>query len=53
MRLGCVVISAPLPPNRFYRGGPILELDDWSKLLPVVRDLLADPGELQLRHEAI
>ena len=52
MRLGCVVISAPLPPNRFYRGSPIIEIQDWSMLRPVLADLLADPEELRIRHEA-
>jgi len=53
MRLGCVIVSAPLPPNRFYRGSPIIELEDWSSLRRVVDDLLSDPAELKLRHEAM
>jgi hypothetical protein len=52
MRLGCVVISAPLPPNRFYKGSPIIQLQDWSELKPLLKDLLLAPEELQLRHKA-
>jgi len=52
MRLGCVVISAPLPPNRFYRDSPILQLQDWSELKPLLDDLLADPDRLLALHRA-
>lgn len=52
MRLGCVVISAPLPSNRFYKDSPIIQLDDWSELRPLLKGLLSDPDQLQLRHEA-
>jgi hypothetical protein len=52
MRLGCVVISAPLPPNRFYKDSPIIQLQDWSELKPLLKDLLSNPEELRLRHEA-
>jgi hypothetical protein len=52
MRLGCVVISAPLPPNRFYQNSPILQLEDWSELKPTITRLLENPAELRLRHQA-
>ena len=52
MRLGCVVISAPLPANRFYKNSPIIQLKDWSELKPVLADLLADPARLRELHEA-
>ena len=52
MRLGCVVISTPLPPNRYYKNSPIIELQDWSELKPTLSRLLADPDELRARHEA-
>ncbi|MEO7098024.1 MAG: hypothetical protein ABI162_01590 [Luteolibacter sp.] len=51
MRLGCVVISAPLPPNRFYKGSPIIELQDWSELKPLLKDLLSHPDKLRQKHE--
>lgn len=52
MRLGCVVISAPLPPNRFYKDSPILQLEDWSELKPTLARLLENPDELRHRHQA-
>lgn len=52
MRLGCVIISAPLPSSHFYQNSPIIELDDWSKLKPMLKELLADPQQLRQRHEA-
>lgn len=52
MRLGCIVISAPLPPIHFYKGGPIIELEDWSKLIPTLKALLDDPEGMRRRHEA-
>jgi hypothetical protein len=52
MRLGCVVISAPLPPIRFYKDSPIIQLQDWSELMPLLQDLLSNPEKLRLRHEA-
>lgn len=52
MRLGCVLISAPLPPNRFYKDSPIIQLQDWSELKPLLNNLLSAPHELQRLHEA-
>ncbi|WP_338684454.1 hypothetical protein [Haloferula helveola] len=52
MRLGCVIISGPLPNNRFYRGSPIIQIRDWSALLPLVADLLAQPDALEAIHRA-
>lgn len=53
MKLGCVIISAPLPPSRFYRGSPMIILEDWSRLRHVIDDLLDDPEELLVRHRAM
>ncbi len=50
--IGCVVISAPLPANRFYKDSPIIQLSDWSQLRPLLKHLLADPEELFSRHIA-
>lgn len=52
MRLGCIVISGPLPPNRFYRGSPIIQLRNWADLRPIVEDLLAHPAEMLAIHHA-
>lgn len=51
MRLGCVVISAPLPKNRFYAESPIIQLEDWSELKPLISRLMANPDELHALHE--
>lgn len=50
MRLGCVVVSAPLPANLFYKDSPIIQLEDWSKLKPLIADLLADSDKLCRLH---
>ena len=52
MRLGCVVISAPLPPNRFYQNSPIIQLTDWSQLKPLLADFQANPDKLLRHHQA-
>lgn len=52
LRLGCVVISAPLPPNRFYKDSPIIQLNDWSELRAVLTDLLDNPKKLESVHLA-
>jgi len=41
MRLGCVIISSPLPPNPFYAGSPIIVLDRWRSLDGCLSALLA------------
>jgi hypothetical protein len=53
MRMGCVIISAPLPANPFYEGSPIIQLEDWSELRPTLDRLLDNPEELMLRHQAM
>jgi len=50
LRAGCVVISEPLPDTRFYRGSPIIVLDNWCNLRRVVQDLLREPERLQTLH---
>lgn len=52
MRLGCVVISAPLPLNRYYKDSPIIQLEDWSALMPLLMDLIDNPEKLEKLHLA-
>lgn len=52
MRLGCVIISDVLPPSRFYRGSPIIQLGDWDLLLPLLKELLADNESLLQLHRS-
>jgi hypothetical protein len=53
MRMGCVIISAPLPAIPFYEGSPIIQLKDWSELKPLLNRLLKDPAGLLARHQAM
>lgn len=53
MRMGCVIVSAPLPAIPFYDGSPIIQLEDWSELRSLLDRLLADPAELLKRHLAM
>ncbi len=47
MRLGCVILSSPLPPSPFYNGSPILEIPNWRNLRTSIIDLLANPASLE------
>lgn len=52
MRLGCVIVSGPLPPNSFYAGSPIMVLDRWRSLNGCLSALLAtDARVLEKRAE--
>jgi hypothetical protein len=53
MRLGCVIVSPPLPPNHFYAGSPIVVLKNWRLLGQRLSDLLRkDEKALQERADA-
>ena len=53
MRLGCVIVSAPLPPNPFYAESPIVLLKNWRSLHRCLSALLFEDGkDLQKRAEA-
>ena len=47
MSMGCVVISAPLPRNLFYRGSPVIELENWQLLHPFILNLLEMPEKME------
>lgn len=46
MRMGCIIISDCLPPNRLYSGSPIIQLERWSDLSLEVNRLLGSPQEM-------
>ena len=46
-RLGCVVVSEPLPPRWYYQGCPAVILEKWSELPGILKGLLNDPERLQ------
>jgi len=53
MRLGCVVVSAPLPPSSFYEGSPITIIPNWRSLGRCLFNLLKEDSEvLRKRGEA-
>lgn len=52
MRLGCIIITAPLPDNRFYRNSPMIVLDHWADLRPTIDRLLANTEEMMRLHLA-
>jgi len=52
LRLGCIVISSPLPATRFYRGSPLITMDSWLDLRMVLSSLMADPEETMRLHQS-
>lgn len=52
MRLGCVIVTDPLPANPFYKDSPLIVMSDWSRLHETLKDLQSDPAKLQAIHEA-
>lgn len=52
MRLGCVIMSAPLPDNRFYKGSPIVIVRDWSDFHRIYQEITSDPARLAEIHQA-
>jgi hypothetical protein len=46
MRLGCVIISEPLPDSPFYKHSPIIELPSWQNLRQNIERLLSNPEQL-------
>lgn len=52
LRAGCVPVYEMLPRRDYYDGAPGVRIRDWSRLGPVVDELLADPVALREQHEA-
>lgn len=46
-KLGCVIVSGPLPKRWYYRDSPVVSIPKWSTLREVLRDLLGDPPRLR------
>jgi len=51
MRLGCVIITAPLPDNIFYKKSPMIVIKDWSNFHQTIADLIANPDKLEKIHQ--
>jgi len=45
-KLGCVIVSEPLPSRWYYRGCPAVSIPEWSALPGVLSSLLNDPARL-------
>jgi hypothetical protein len=46
-KLGCVIVSEPLPQRWYYQGCPAVSIPKWSALPGVLRGLLNDPTTLK------
>lgn len=46
-RLGCVVVSEPLPPRWYYQNCPAVILRSWSELPGILKGLLSEPERLK------
>lgn len=52
MRLGCVVVSANLPPSPYYSGSPIIQRPGWRGIRSTIKSLLQDHQRLvQIAYE--
>jgi len=51
MRAGAVVVSEPLPALEFYVGSPMVVVESWHALRPLLLGLLSDPDELAERQQ--
>ena len=45
-KLGCVIVSDPLPQRWYYQGCPVVSIPKWSVLPGVLKGLLTDPAKL-------
>ncbi|MBC7979598.1 MAG: hypothetical protein H7Y36_03435 [Armatimonadetes bacterium] len=52
LRLGCVIITDPLPANVFYKDSPMIVIQDWSQLHATLEALMKNPDKLRQIHEA-
>jgi hypothetical protein len=50
LRYGCIAIAEQQPDFPFYRGAPIVQIDDWRKLDGVLAALLSDPERMDRLH---
>jgi hypothetical protein len=48
MRLGCVIVSDKLPPNRFYKNSPLIQLEHWFDLFTTVQDLMNNQEKMYI-----
>jgi hypothetical protein len=46
MRLGCVLLSSPLPNSPYYFGSPIIEIPSWRNIRKKIISMLSNQEEL-------
>lgn len=51
LRYGCIVIVEELPDRDFYRNAPVIRIQDWSNLEPVLAQLLSDKEQMREVHK--
>jgi len=51
LRAGCVVISEKLPDTHLYKESPIIQLENWKNLRPLIQKLLKDENYLEELHQ--
>jgi glycosyltransferase involved in cell wall biosynthesis len=47
MKWGCVVISEELPDRSYYKGIPIIKVNDWNEGIEIANRLINDKNELE------
>jgi hypothetical protein len=50
LRYGCIAIAEQQPDFPFYRGAPVVQIDDWRRLDEVLAALLSDPEKMSRLH---
>jgi hypothetical protein len=52
LRFGCIVLTEFLPDRWFYKGAPVIQIEDWRRLDYVLEDLVTDADKMGALHEA-
>ena len=52
LRFGTIPIVEPLPPFSFYKGAPVVEIENWNQLDRVIVELVADRDRMDELHHA-
>jgi hypothetical protein len=47
MKWGCVVISEDLPNRSYYKGIPIIKVNNWNEGIEIANRLINDTNELE------
>jgi hypothetical protein len=47
LRAGCLVVCETLTSEWFYKGAPVIQIDDWSSFAEAIRPYLSDAAALE------